>query len=328
MTASLACLAALAPSTPLLSGWMVFWNPTSIETFEKRASVIDEVMPEWMGMDSEGMPFIRPSLTDPLKKQFLATARKEKVRVLAMISNYANEAGGFEKTRVQKMIGDPGRRTRHIKALISLLKKDRLDGVDLDLESLDAEDRDNFSAYVREVGAALRKEKMTLSVTLHAKESEPGGWSSTQAQDWKAIGEVADIVKIMTYDFSWAGSEPGPIAPTDWVERVMRFGVSVVPPSKLDLGIAAYGYDWNSKPAASLTWEDWAKKTASSTMCPQSSEKVDGKMRFSGSASFAAKQSLAKKLGLRGLAVWYFGSEEPDMWKKIPGRQAAASGRF
>ncbi len=298
-----------------MTGWMVFWNPNSLAGFEQHASRIDEVKPEWIRMDAEGMP-VKREIDPAAQKRFFETAKKHKVTTLAMISNYANEAGGFEATRVQKMLKTKDSRAKHINALTKILKTDGFDGVDLDIESLKASDRDSYTLYVEELGRVLKREKLLMTVTVHPKESEPGTWDGPQAQDWAKLGKAADVFKVMCYDNSWSTSPPGPIAPTDWVERVMTFAKSVIPAKKLDMGVSAYGYDWSVKPTASTTWNDWKDKDKDATDCPKSGERILGDRYFSGAAAFEQKKKLAQKLGIRGLAIWYFGSEDPGIWDK------------
>ena len=49
----------------------------------------------------------------------------------------------------------------------------------------------------------------------------------------------------MAYDYSNASTNEGPVAPLDWVERVIA-GTSAASgdPSKLVLGVPLYGYNW------------------------------------------------------------------------------------
>ena len=51
----------------------------------------------------------------------------------------------------------------------------------------------------------------------------------------------------MNYDFHWPTSAPGPIAPQDWFVRNINNMLKLVPPEKIVMGIANYGYDWPAK---------------------------------------------------------------------------------
>lgn len=308
-------IGAAQPQALKMTGWMVFWNSDSLASFEKNAAQIDEVKPEWIRLDADGMP-VKRDIDVKDQKKFFDIAKKNKITTLAMISNYVSEAGGFEAGRVQKMLKSKESRAKHIEALTKILKEDGFNGVDLDIESLKASDRDSYSLYVEELGKVLKREKLFMAVTVHPKESEPGNWDGPQAQDWARLGKAADAFKIMCYDHAWSTSPPGPIAPTAWVERVMNFAKSVIPANKLDMGVAAYGYDWSVKPTTSTTWRDWVEKDKEATTCPLSGERINGDRYFSGAKAFEEKKKLAQKLGIRGLAVWYFGSEDPGIWGK------------
>lgn len=306
------------PTEPQLqnSAWLVFWNPASLDRFKSQAHRIAEIKPEWIGVDADGMPFRREQGTPEAKKRFWETVRRHKVTALAMVSNFASEVGGFDAKRVQKMLADSEIRRRHIESLVAIVREDGFAGIDLDIESLQAADRDPFSEYVEELATALRKHRLRLTVTVHPKESDEGTWEGPRAQDYARIGRAADSVKVMTYDHAWATSDPGPIAPDAWVERVMTYALSQIPHEKLELGIAGYGYDWTNRPARSLTWADWLPFDAEAEYCPLSGERVAGDRRFSGAKAFRQKEEIARRLRLRGIALWYVGSEDPAVWAK------------
>jgi spore germination protein len=303
--------ALLLVANPQLSGWVVFWNDRSLESFAKNARQIAEVMPEWIKVTADGQA-VRRFKDDPKSIAFLQTAAKNHIAVYGMTSNFGDD--DFDPKRMTVFLTDPIKRDRHIEQLAGIAAKDKLAGIDLDYESLAAGDRDPFSEFVERLAARLHRDKRKLSVTVHAKDSEPGNWDGAIAQDWARLGKAADIMRVMTYDQHWSTSEAGPIAADEWAKQVMRFAVSVVPARKLEMGVAAYGYDWSKKPAASLTWDDFAPKVGVED--PESGEIVIDQTRFSGASAFARKQEIAKSLGLRGLALWYFGSEQPTLWSK------------
>ncbi len=63
--------------------------------------------------------------------------------------------------------------------------------------------------------------------------------------DYAAITPLVDSIRVMAYDYSNASTNEGPVAPLDWVERVIA-GTSAASgdPSKLVLGVPLYGYNW------------------------------------------------------------------------------------
>jgi hypothetical protein len=49
----------------------------------------------------------------------------------------------------------------------------------------------------------------------------------------------------MTYDYST--SRPGPIGPIAWTEKTVKYAISIMPASKVYLGLPGYGKDWVTK---------------------------------------------------------------------------------
>ena len=78
------------------------------------------------------------------------------------------------------------------------------------------------------------------------------------------IANAVDRLRLMVYD--WSVSAPGPIAPMDWVNRVIAYSSAVVPVSKLQLGVPAYGRHWVTKKNATESCPDGAIRTDSVLM--------------------------------------------------------------
>lgn len=68
--------------------------------------------------------------------------------------------------------------------------------------------------------------------------------SYAAAYDYKTLGKYVDKIFLMTYDWHWPGGPSGPIAPINRVRATLDYAVSVVPRSKLMLGVPNYAYDW------------------------------------------------------------------------------------
>ena len=270
-------------------------------------------------VDKNGIPQRNAEWKPEQKARMFRIAKANKIPVFGMTSNYSNEVGDFESTRMSSMLADPARRSAHISALVEIARADGLDGIDLDYESLKATDRGNYPLFIKDLADRLHKIGKRLSVTIHPKTEEPGTWDGTQALDYKAIGAAGDVVRIMCYDFSWSTSPAGAIAPSEWVRRVMEFSKSLIPANKLEIGVPCYGYDWSTKPAKSITSADLAG-LGEGKVDLLSGELMfkDGVIRFGGKDSTKDRLDLAKKLGVRGITFWYLGSEESHFWELFP----------
>lgn len=307
-------------SKPLLSAWVVGYNPISIKRFEEQAKILRRVFTEYYTIDKNGQPVRRERYND-FYKAARKIAQKNKTQFYVMINNYGADPGepeiGFDPVRVAKTLATDASRKQTAAKLAAMVVEDQADGIDLDIESLKAEEKDRFSAWVVALSKELKKHSKKLSVTVHPKTDAVGNWDGPKAQDYEALSKVADVFNIMTYDFSWSGSEkPGPISPNHWVEDVVKYTKSAVSHDKIGLGVACYGYDWKVKPANSLVWED--VKNLGLKPHSDSGELADESVRFGGADNFAAKQKIAKIHKLGSLAFWYCGSEDPKIWEIFP----------
>ncbi|MFZ4506391.1 MAG: glycosyl hydrolase family 18 protein [Fimbriimonas sp.] len=319
-------LAAAILSPVSVSGWVVFWDGgASVRSFEQNVESVREACVEWVRADANGLP-VRRQQTDPESvKRFFAVARKNKVPLYVMTSNF-QAPGGFQPGAVQAFLASEDKMRAHARALVEIARKDGFQGIDLDYESLDAADRDPYARFVEITAEETKKARLKLSIAVHPKESEPGTWGGTQAQDYRRLGAAVDVFRVMTYDFSWDTSDAGPVAPAPWVERVIRFTASVVPAKKIEVGIPGYGYNWKGKSGESIGWSDWTSLVARYgpvSIDPVSREQVlkyeDRVAFFAAAESHRPKLDLVRTMKLRGVALWRFGTEDPAWWSLARG---------
>ena len=62
--------------------------------------------------------------------------------------------------------------------------------------------------------------------------------------DYAKLGENADAVFLMTYEWGYTYGPPMAVAPLDKVREVVEYALTRIPPEKIILGIPNYGYDW------------------------------------------------------------------------------------
>jgi spore germination protein YaaH len=302
------------------AAWLVYWDELSVKSFEANVSRLKRVYPEAYTCQPDGMPGRIDIVKPEMLAATVATARQHGIKVLGTMNNYANEAGGFEPKRVQKFLHDPALMERHVDALIALAQADGLDGLDVDYESLAAADRGAFTAFVQRLSAKARPLGLLIGIAVHPKESEPGTWGGPQAQDYAALGAVVDFFHVMTYDYSWATGSAGSVAPLAWVRGVGAFAATKMPKEKIEIGVNGYGYNWGPK-GDTLTWPKFIALQSKYGKAERDETSHELKIFYPGGEAWMSdaetsrkKFEIAQDLGVRGVAMWVLGQEDPKTW--------------
>jgi spore germination protein YaaH len=220
------------PHDRLLLGYYVPYDTTSWASLEVHADALDIVAAQWVTIDACGN---LSSRDDQNLKQLAGQHGLKVVPSLFTLSGWLNH----------QLLTDPETAAHTVEQITAYTLAEDYDGFDLDLEGMDAGDRDALSAFVAALSLALHEQGKLLTLAIPAKERDVTvGWAG--AFDYAALGKQADLVTIMAYEYRGPFSGPGSVAPFDWVQRVTRFAASQIPPEKVLLGLAFYGYDWNT----------------------------------------------------------------------------------
>ncbi len=291
------------------------------ESFEQNKDVLDEISPFWYATDASGR------LYGTRDDQLVQAAREAHVLVLPSIHNVE------DPQVVVGVLNDNYIRARHVQNIVDEVLARNYDGIDIDYELLPDSMRPTFSAFIIELSTALHAHGKLLSVAVHAKDCDYCGLGGFQ--DWQVIGQYADRVRIMTYDYSWRGGGAGPVAPLYWVEAVAEYARSVINPEKIFIGVPFYGYDWPpAGNARALPWgeiEDLINNQGLTVNLMQRDQRgrVDESwFRYQAAEglrevwymtddSLEAKLDLVQRLDLAGIAIWRIGYEKPEYWDVI-----------
>ena len=65
-----------------------------------------------------------------------------------------------------------------------------------------------------------------------------------ESHDYKRLGEVANYVLLMTYEWGYTYGPPMAVAPVNKVREVLDYAITEIPAEKIFMGIPNYGYDW------------------------------------------------------------------------------------
>jgi hypothetical protein len=160
---------------------------------------------------------------------------------------------GTDKAMLANLISKPVSRKQVVDAIVATVTSQNYDGIDLDFEGFAFIDSPstwkatapNWVLFIKELSKALRAQNKMLSVTtpyvFNPAEKQKGYF----VYAWADIAPFIDRLRIMTYDYST--SRPGPIGPIEWTEKTVKYAISIMPASKVYLGLPGYGKDWVTK---------------------------------------------------------------------------------
>jgi spore germination protein YaaH len=239
----------------------------------------------------------------------------------------------------QLVFTDPTLRTQHVDALVDLVGDNGYDGIDLDYEGFTRPGSDTqahiirhaYAAFVGQLCTRLHAAGKQCMVTLGPVTAD----GPRNVLDYRAIGRAADLVRLMCYDLHGPWSRPGPISTTAWTRQVLRFAVSRVPRSKIELDVPTYGYQWPAQAGVddSLTWQQVQGlirlHRGSGTLGYSKSLgeawfrwRADGQLHtvwYENARSLAPKVALANRFRIHSVGFWMLGAQDPKDWTTLLG---------
>ncbi len=273
-------------------------------------------------------------LTGETNRDLIAEAQSYGVAVSAVITNFVG--GQFSPELAHTIFVDPELRGRLIEAITTLATTNNYNGINLDIENVFPADRSLFTNFVRELSSRLRPLGITLSMAVPAKTGDFPERDWIGAFDYGALAALTDFLMLMTYEYHWAGGEPGPIAPIPWMREVLTYALSEIPPGQVLLGIPLHGYDWIVPPppgAFASAVSPWrANELSQRYGAPQQWDaeaeepyffyndgSAEHEVWFQNPNSLAAKMELVNEYNLRGLGLWPLSMTFPEFWSLLAG---------
>ena len=176
-------------------------------------------------------------------------------------------------TAANTMLLNPGKRANFVRCALQIAHETQADGIMVDLEGIATNTGPGLTALMRELTPLLQAEgKLAMMAVMARTSAEAEPWN--KQYDYAQLGKYADYILIMAYDYHHAGSGPGPIAPLAWVEKVVKYAVSQIPPAKILLGIPAYGRSWNHNGSK------WVVSHLSMAKARQTAEKYCAEIKY------------------------------------------------
>lgn len=268
------------------------------------------------GLDAEG------GLTALDDSELTHIALLNGVGALMVLTSYT-EANVFDSERASLLFNNEQIQEKYIAQILENLRKKKMRGVDFDFEYIYAEDSEKYVNLVAKTREILNKEGYLVTVALAPKTSTDQPGLLYQGHDYFRMGQAANLVLLMTYEWGYTYGPPMAVAPINQVRRVVEYGLTQIPANKILLGIPNYGYDWTLPFVRGVTR---ARKVSHAEAYRLASEQqvminydpsvsapsfkytdIDGlehEVWYEDERSLRAKFQLVNEFGLAGLSFW------------------------
>ena len=230
--------------------------------------------------------------------------------------------GMFNNYLISAVVNDSTVRQTLIENLLATITAKGFEGVDIDFEYILREDRVPFADFVANVRTAVNELGYPVSVALAPKTSDDQPGLLYGGKDYALLGEAADNVLLMTYEWGYTYGPPMAVAPINKVRQVVDYAITRIPVEKINLGIPNYGYDWplpyergvtkartiSNNEAVQIAIDNNVPiefdQTAMSPFFTYERDGISHEVWFEDVRSLREKYSLIQEYSLRGAGFW------------------------
>ena len=300
-----------------------------IEYVNQANNSLDVVSPSYFDIREDGSLKL-----NYLSAFFIKTMHDQGIRVVPFLSNHWNRTAGINALADVEALSTQ---------VANYVEEYDLDGVNVDIENVTHEQRDQYTERVRLLREKIPEHKeVSVAVAANPKNWQTG-WHGSY--DYAALAKYADHLLIMAYDEHHEGGEAGPVASIDFVENSIRYALERTTPDKIVIGIPFYGRVWSldddriiGKGVSNQTIVRILNDCESTVTYDEESQSVKAEFTvtaengrytvggdfvllpgnyvvwFDNAQSYEAKLSLIETYNLKGAGAWSLGQEDTSIW--------------
>lgn len=295
-------------------------NPAGFPNLQRFPHLITYLAPFWYKINPDG------SLMKNISPRTLAFAKKSHLSLMPLFTN----AGGSAA-----VLMSPATTKTGVQNVVNEVVSKGYGGASLDFQLLPPTARAGLTSFSNMLATSLKAKgrRHTVNIIPRAQTTAHHG-----AYNQPQLSRNSDGIILMTYDHHSDSSGPGAVAPLWWVRDSVNYALKKgVPAQKIFLGVATYGYDWGgSGPVATMPlktvrqmgvkpiWDAAAKEYHFT----YTKNGVTHQVWYEDERSVRYKVALAKRLGLRGIAIWRMGYEDSPYWAALQKDLQLSPGRL
>lgn len=273
------------------------------------------------------------SLKEPILSNFSDIARDNQTLLMMVINNLENDQ--FSEELGYILLNNTSVQNKLLNNIATTAQKYNFKHIHFDFEYLRSTDREAYNQFLRKAKERFQKEDWLLSTSLAPKTNreQKGRWY--EGHDYKAHGEIVDMVVIMPYEWGYSRGPAMAVSPIGPIRQVLEYALSEMPSKKILIGHNPYGYDWTLPfvqgstakaispqraiqiAAANQVMIEYDEKAQAPFFHYEDSAKEKHEVWFEDARSIQAKFDLLKELNLRGMSYWKLGLSFPQNWLLI-----------
>lgn len=239
-----------------------------------------------------------------------------------MVLTPFSSEGAFNNQLIRALVENEELQDRLTAQMLEMMERKGYRGVDIDFEYILPENKEQYVQFVGKVKQRMGKSGYRVTVAAAPKTSDRQRGILVEGVDYAKLGENADAVFLMTYEWGYTYGPPMAVAPLDKVREVVEYALTRIPPEKIILGIPNYGYDWplpyergitrarsiGNEEAVEIAVENGASvEYAEVSRSPWFTYRKNGMEHvvwFEDVRSIRAKWELVREYGLSGAGYW------------------------
>lgn len=231
---------------------------TALPSAILNADLIQQVSPFWYTLkDQKTIADLytpaNPNVPISIPLQSMRAAGFKIIPTITDGTDVNPKTGQISQMVLSNLLADPVSRLNVVTTIVNLVTTNNFDGIDLDFENFAYVDpistwattQTRWVQFISDLSSALHAQGKILSITTPPLFNPVTGKKGYYLYAWSQVALLIDQLHIMAYDYST--SSPGPIGPLQWTTNAVTYAVSVVPASKIFIGIPGYGRDWVTK---------------------------------------------------------------------------------
>lgn len=196
---------------------------------ENTDNTLNSVSPDYFEISADGN-----LIYTKIDVEFISNMKEKGIKVMPFISNHWDKNLGLAALKNTEIL------TSQIANQIYI---NDLDGINIDIENVSHLQKEDYTNFVKVLRGKIPDKIISVSVAANPN-SWKTGWHGSY--DYKNLAETSDYLLIMGYDESYFGSEAGPVASSNFVEKSILYALNETTADKIVLGIPFFGRYWKN----------------------------------------------------------------------------------